>query len=113
MKQDYHYLVNYAQIQAFAGAVAPTYQQTHAQATIIGEIVTEIERHKQKLSKHYNIDYERDMDFDVQLGPGPACIAYCDYLINASKMKILQGSKLLFHHVFMVMLLLVSMVKNT
>lgn len=93
LKQDYHYLVNYAQIQAFAGAVAPTYQQTHAQATIIGEIVTEIERHKQKLSKHYNIDYERDMDFDVQLGPGPACIAYCDYLINASKNENFTGIK--------------------
>jgi hydroxymethylpyrimidine/phosphomethylpyrimidine kinase len=93
LKQDYHYLVNYAQVQSFAGAVAPTYQQTHAQATIIGEIVTEIEKHKQRLSKHYNIDYERDMDFDVQLGPGPACIAYCNYLIEASKTEDFLGIK--------------------
>ncbi|RCK67858.1 Hydroxymethylpyrimidine/phosphomethylpyrimidine kinase THI20 [Candida viswanathii] len=93
LKQDYHYLVNYAQVQSFAGAVAPTYQQTHAQATIIGEIVTEIEKHQQRLSKHYNIDYERDMDFDVQLGPGPACIAYCNYLIEASKTEDFLGIK--------------------
>lgn len=93
LKQDYHYLVNYAQVQSFAGAVAPTYQQTHAQATIIGEIVTEIEKHKQKLSKYYNIDYERDMDFDIQLEPGPACIAYCDYLIAASKNENFLGIK--------------------
>ncbi|KAL6452560.1 THI20 Hydroxymethylpyrimidine/phosphomethylpyrimidine kinase THI20 [Candida maltosa Xu316] len=94
LKQDYHYLVNYAQVQALAGSTAPTYQQIHAQATIIGEIVEEIERHKQKLSKSYNIDYERDMDFDIDLKPGPACVAYCDYLLKVGRNDNFLGIKI-------------------
>ena len=80
LKQDYHYLVNYAQVHGLAASLAPTYQQTHAQATIIAEIVEEIERHKQKLATTYNIDYETDIDLDLELSPGPACMAYCNYL---------------------------------
>ena len=38
LKQDYHYLVNYAQVHGLAASLAPTYQQTHAQATIIAKL---------------------------------------------------------------------------
>ena len=89
LKQDYHYLVNYAQVHGLAASLAPTYQQTHAQATIIAEIVEEIERHKQKLATTYNIDYETDIDLDLELSPGPACMAYCNYLLEVGKRGLL------------------------
>lgn len=93
LKQDYHYLVNYAQVHGLAASLAPTYQQTHAQATIIAEIVEEIERHKQKLSTTYNIDYETDIDLDLELSPGPACMAYCNYLLEVGKREDFLGVK--------------------
>ncbi|RLV95995.1 AMP deaminase [Spathaspora sp. JA1] len=93
LKQDYHYLVNYAQMHGLAASTAPTYQQTHAQATIIGEIVTEIEKHKQKLCKKYDIDYERDIDLDLALTPGKACIEYCNFLLNIGKREDFLGIK--------------------
>ncbi|KAG7192674.1 uncharacterized protein KQ657_001455 [Scheffersomyces spartinae] len=82
LKQDYHYLINYAQVHAHAAAVAPTYEQTHAHALIIGDIVQEIERHKEKLCHKYDIVYERDMDLDIELKKGKACEAYCNYLLD-------------------------------
>ncbi|EGW33480.1 uncharacterized protein SPAPADRAFT_60829 [Spathaspora passalidarum NRRL Y-27907] len=93
LKQDYHYLINYAQMHGLAASTAPTYQQTHAQATIIGEIVTEIEKHKEKLCKKYNIDYERDMDLDLGLNPGKACVDYCNYLLDVGKKEDFLGIK--------------------
>ncbi|KAG7664658.1 THI20 [[Candida] subhashii] len=93
LKQDYHYLINYAQLHALAASVAPTYQQTHAQATIIGEIVTELERHKAKLCKKFNIDYDRDMDLDIGLNPGKACLEYCNYLLDVGKRENFLGIK--------------------
>lgn len=93
LKQDYHYLVNYAQMHGLAASLAPTYQQTHAQATIIAEIVEEIERHKQKLSATYNINYETDLDLDLELSPGPACLAYCNYLLEVGKKEDFLGLK--------------------
>lgn len=93
LKQDYHYLINYAQLHALAASVAPTYQQTHAQATIIGEIVTELEKHKAKLCKKYDIDYDRDMDLDIDLTPGQACLNYCNYLLDVGKRENFLGIK--------------------
>ena len=93
LKQDYYYLANYAQMHGLAAGVAPSYKQTKAQADIIGSVVEEIERHKQKLCDKYHIDYERDSDLDIELHPGPACLAYCDYLIKVSRHEDFLGIK--------------------
>lgn len=93
LKQDYYYLINYAQIHGLAAGVAPSYKHTKAQADIIGSVVAEIERHKQKLCDKYHIDYDRDGDLDIELHPGPACLAYCDYLINISRNEDFLGIK--------------------
>lgn len=94
LKQDYYYLVNYAQMHGLAAGVAPTYKQTRAQADIIQSVVEEIERHKQKLCSKYDIDYEKDQDLDIELQPGPACLAYCDYLIKVSQQEDFLGIKI-------------------
>lgn len=93
LKQDYYYLVNYAQIHGLSSSVAPSYHQTHTEALIIGEIVNEIERHKEKLSKNYDIVYERDIDLDIELSPGKACRDYCDYLIEIGRREDFLGIK--------------------
>lgn len=93
LKQDYYYLINYAQIHGLSASVAPSYHQTHAEALIINEIVNEIERHKQKLSKNYDIVYERDIDLDIELSPGKACREYCDYLLEMGKTQDFLGIK--------------------
>lgn len=93
LKQDFYYLHNYAQIHGYAASVAPTYKQTHAEAIIIGEVVEEMEKHKEKLCKKYNIDYERDIDIDVELNPGNACLAYCNYLLKLAKYEDFLGIK--------------------
>ncbi|CAK9440637.1 uncharacterized protein LODBEIA_P46560 [Lodderomyces beijingensis] len=89
LTQDYHYLIIYARIHALAASKAPTYQQAHAQATIIGEIVMEIEKHKEKM-KVYDVDYDRDID---KLTPGKACRAYCDYLMDIGSKEDFLGIK--------------------
>ncbi|ABN64815.1 Phosphomethylpyrimidine kinase THI21 (HMP-phosphate kinase) (HMP-P kinase) [Scheffersomyces stipitis CBS 6054] len=93
LKQDYYYLINYAQMHGLAASVAPTYHQTHAEALIIGEVITEIEKHKEKLSKKYDIDYERDIDFDIELQPGKACVDYCNYLLEIGNRENFLGIK--------------------
>lgn len=91
LKQDYYYLINYAQIHGLAASVTHDYNQIHTQSVIIDEIIQEIERHREKLMKNYNIHYERDFDSDTQLSPGKACIAYCDYLLNVGKTEDFLG----------------------
>lgn len=91
LKQDYYYLVNYAQVQCLAAAVAPTYQTTLLESLIVKEIVQEIEKHKEKLSKKYNIDYDNDTASDLK--PGRACIAYCNYLLDIGKREDYLGIK--------------------
>lgn len=93
LKQDYYYLINYAQIHGLSSSVAPSYHQTHSEALIISNIVNEIEKHKQKLSKNYNIIYERDIDLDIDLTPGKACQNYCDYLLKIGKTEDFLGIK--------------------
>lgn len=85
LKQDYYYLINYAQVHALAASVAPTYKQTHSEALVISNIVEEIEKHKQKLCDKYDIDYEKDRGLDIELNPGPACINYCNYLLKMGR----------------------------
>ncbi|KAG5417137.1 THI20 [Candida metapsilosis] len=89
LKQDYHYLIIYARMHGLLASKAPTYQQTHAAATIIGEIITEVEHHKKRL-KAYNVDYERDIE---KLQPGKACIEYCDYLLDIGQKEDFLGIK--------------------
>ncbi|OBA23248.1 hypothetical protein METBIDRAFT_102756 [Metschnikowia bicuspidata var. bicuspidata NRRL YB-4993] len=84
LKQDFYYLVNYARVHGYAASVAPDCEQIEAQTRIIASIMTEIERHKDKLSKKYNIDYN-NADLDAELRPGPACVAYCDYLTKIAR----------------------------
>ncbi|KAM9924137.1 hypothetical protein OXX80_011315 [Metschnikowia pulcherrima] len=84
LKQDYYYLVNYAKVHGHAASVAPNCEQIEAQTKVIANIMAEIERHKEKLAKKYHIDYEK-ADLDVELQPGPACIAYCDYLTKIGR----------------------------
>ncbi|KAK6458598.1 Phosphomethylpyrimidine kinase [Scheffersomyces xylosifermentans] len=93
LKQDYYYLVNYAQMHGLAASSAPTYHQTHAESLIIGNIVNEIERHKEKLCKKYDIDYERDIDLDIELQPGKACLDYCNYLLDIGNKEDFLGIK--------------------
>ncbi|KAI3404706.2 THI20 [Candida oxycetoniae] len=88
LKQDYHYLIIYAQMHGLLASKATTYQQAHAQATIIGEIVTEIEKHKEKL-KAYNVDYDID-----EVKPGQACVKYCKYLLNMGQKEDFLGIKI-------------------
>ncbi|KAI5958964.1 THI20 [Candida pseudojiufengensis] len=89
LKQDYHYLIIYARMHGLSASKAETYQQTHSQATIISEIVQEIENHKRKL-KAYDVDYDKDID---ELKPGKACIEYCDYLISCGMKEDYLGIK--------------------
>lgn len=79
LKQDYYYLVNYAKVHGHAASVAPTCDQIQAQTAIIANIMAEIEKHLQKLAARYNVDYSK-ADLDAELQPGPACVAYCEYL---------------------------------
>lgn len=92
LKQDFYYLVNYAQIHALAASAAPTYQEIHSESLIIGNIVKEIERHKAKLSKEYDIDYDK-ADLDAELQPGKACLEYCQYLLHIGKTENYLGIK--------------------
>lgn len=92
LKQDVYYLVNYAQIHGLAALVAPSYEQIHAQAEVIDNIMKEIERHKAKLLKKYNIDFDK-ADLDSELQPAKPCIAYCDYLLKVGKTQDFLGIK--------------------
>lgn len=89
LKQDYFYLINYAQIYCLAAAKSPTYQVTLTNARVVENVVNEIERHKAKLKTKYNIEY--DGNTDIQ--PGPACIAYCEYLLEAGRNEDYLGIK--------------------
>lgn len=92
LKQDYYYLVNYAQMHGIAASVAPTCEQIQAQSVIIEAIMTEIGRHKEKLKTGYNIVYE-DSRLDAELEPAASCIAYCDYLLQLGKTEDFLGIK--------------------
>lgn len=92
LKQDFYYLVNYAKIHGLAAAASPNCEEIEAQAKIINNIMTEIEKHKLKLLNVYDIDYD-SADLDVELQPGPACIAYCDYLLAVGRREDFLGIK--------------------
>jgi hydroxymethylpyrimidine/phosphomethylpyrimidine kinase len=92
LKQDYYYLINYAQIQCLAASVAPTYHTTLLESQIVPEIVTEIEKHRQKLSANYRIEYSANTT-DPALQPAAACVAYCDYLLAVGKREDYLGIK--------------------
>lgn len=91
LKQDYFYLINYAQVQCLAASVAPTYQETLATSKVVEAIVTEIEKHKVKLHKKYDVDYDSNSDNDLR--PGKACINYCTYLLEIGKKEDYIGIK--------------------
>lgn len=92
LKQDFYYLVNYAQVHGLAASVAPTYQQIHAEATIIESVIDEIQKHKAKLQHQYNIDYDH-ADLDSELQPGAACLNYCNFLLEKGKTEDFLGIK--------------------
>lgn len=92
LKQDFYYLVNYAQVHGLAASVAPDCKQIHAQSAIIDNIMKEILRHKEKLLKVYNVDYD-NCDLDDELKPAASCIAYCDYLMKIGKNEDFLGIK--------------------
>lgn len=92
LKQDFYYLVNYAQVHGLAASVAPNCEQIQAQSGIITNIMTEIERHKAKLLLQYDVDYAK-ADLDNELRPASSCIAYCDYLLNIGKNEDFLGIK--------------------
>lgn len=92
LKQDFYYLVNYAQIHGLAASVAPDCSQIEAQALIITSIMTEIERHKEKLLKAYGIDYATS-NLDKELEPARPCIKYCDYLMQIGRNEDFLGIK--------------------
>lgn len=86
LKQDYYYLVNYAQVHGLAMAVAPDCAQISAQAKIVDSIMNEIERHKARLKKDYGFEY-------TSFVPGPACVAYCNYLLSVCRKEDFLGIK--------------------
>lgn len=92
LKQDFYYLVNYARMHGVAISLAPSCEQIEAQSQIVTSIMNEIESHKKKLLTVYNIDYD-SVDLDEELLPAPACLAYCEYLTQASKMEDFFGIK--------------------
>lgn len=92
LKQDYYYLVNYAQVHGLAASVAPNCEQLQAQSGIIDNIMKEIEKHKEKLLREHNFDYEKG-DLDNELQPSTSCVAYCDYLLNIGKNEDFLGIK--------------------
>lgn len=92
LKQDFYYLINYAQIHGLAASVAPNCEQIHAQSAIIENIMKEIERHKEKLLKEYDFDFD-SADLEVELAPSKACEAYCDYLLKVGKNEDFLGIK--------------------
>ncbi|CCE88958.1 Piso0_001752 [Millerozyma farinosa CBS 7064] len=92
LKQDFYYLINYAQVHGLLVSVTDDYKQIRMQSAIIQEIVTEIEKHKEKLSKAYNIDY-CDTKNDIQLHPNNACIEYCNYILEKGRSEDFLGIK--------------------
>lgn len=92
LKQDFYYLVNYAQIHALAASVAPNYQQIQTESQKIDDVMKEIGRHKERLQKKFNINYD-NADLDVELSPGKACLEYCDYLLEVGKRENFLGIK--------------------
>lgn len=92
LKQDYYYLLNYAQVHHIAAEKAPNQYQKELQYKIIEEINHEIENHKKKLNDEYGIKYTQ-LDLDHQLKPGKACLAYCDYLLKISQQEDFLGIK--------------------
>lgn len=84
LKQDYHYLVNYAQIHGLAIAIAPDCGQIQAQVKVIASIMEELRRHDAKLKKYVT---------DVHEGPSPACVAYCSYLLKIGRTEDFLGIK--------------------
>lgn len=90
LKQDFYYLVNYAQVHGLAASVAPNCEQIHAQSNIITNIMKEIDRHKLKLLQEYDVDYDH-ADLDDELAPARSCLAYCDYLLNIGKNEDFLG----------------------
>lgn len=92
LKQDFYYLVNYAQVHGLAASVAPNYLQIHSESFIIESVIKEISKHKEKLQKKFDIDYD-NADLDVELQPGKACLDYCNYLLEIGRREDFLGIK--------------------
>lgn len=91
LKQDYYYLLNYAQVHGLSVSVSNDHRQIGSQAFVISKIIKEIERHREKLLTNYGIDYERGTDWDPELCPGNACKAYCDYILYVGRREDYLG----------------------
>lgn len=79
LKQDYYYLMDYARVHGVAASKAPNGEQIEAHSTIIATIMRELARHREKLKADYGVNYDKP-DLDAELLPGPACLAYCNFL---------------------------------
>lgn len=91
LKQDYYYLLNYAQVHGLSVSVCSDHRQIGSQAFVINKVIKEIERHREKLLTNYGIDYERGFDWDPELYPGNACKAYCDYILYVGRKEDYLG----------------------
>lgn len=83
LKQDYFYLMDYARVHGAAACKAPTFEQIEAQTLIIANVTKEAALHKLVLSEQYGIEYLASTN-DPELKPGPACLAYTQYLHKIS-----------------------------
>lgn len=92
LKQDFYYLIVYARIHGVAASVAPTVEQIASEVKTIDNVMKELDRHKEKLWKKYQIDYSRT-DLDAELQPAKSCQDYCDYLMKIAKSEDYLGIK--------------------
>lgn len=90
IRQDFFYLMNYAQVNALALSVATNVEQIEDQNRIISEIIHETKRHKERLKAEFNVDYDSLSD---QQTPSPACQAYCNYLSQIGRNEDFLGIK--------------------
>lgn len=84
LKQDFHYLLNYAQVTAIGASVAHNYTQIQIDSQLIGNIMQEVERHKLKLRTKFDIDFDGP-NASEELAPGKPCLDYCNYLFQVAR----------------------------
>ncbi|ODQ77651.1 hypothetical protein BABINDRAFT_163367 [Babjeviella inositovora NRRL Y-12698] len=78
LRQDYVYLISYAQVHALAASLAPTMEIMLNETRTITNISVEMDRHTAKLTARGITDYK-----DIRAGP--ACTNYLNYFRNIAR----------------------------
>ncbi|SCU87336.1 LADA_0E03400g1_1 [Lachancea dasiensis] len=82
LEQDYAYLDNYAQVHCIAASKAPTTSDFDKSVQIVTSIKTEMERHREKMMKHFRIP---DMKHFDEIKMGSALKNYARFFDDVAK----------------------------